>query len=237
MIDFFDVSLYLSAMEFIQNDIVAILGPQSSSLVRIMSPIIEALKVPLLSFATDPNLSSMGYPFVVQTTPSDVYQMDAIADLINYFGWREITAIYTDDNYGRNGIASLSGRLAGHMCKITYRAPMSMDVDTHNIETLLMEAMLQESRVFVLHTHHDQGLKVLEVARALLMLENGFVWIATSWLIDVVETHSPLPSNIQCNIQGLLTLRVHTPNSNHNINFHLNGVAYSEKIMRITRLD
>ncbi|CAO2827834.1 unnamed protein product [Amaranthus hypochondriacus] len=209
----------VQTMEFIQNDIVAIVGPQSSGLAHILSPVVEALKVPLLSFATDPNLSSMEDPFVVQTTPSDVYQMDAIADLINYFGWREVTAIYTDDNYGRNGIASLGDRLAENLCKITYRVSMSMDVEIDKIETLLMEAMLQESRIFVLHTHHDQGLKVLEVARALLMFENGFVWIATSWLTDVFETHSPLPSNIQTNIQGLLTLRVHTPNSNRNINF------------------
>ncbi|XP_057543563.1 glutamate receptor 3.6-like isoform X1 [Amaranthus tricolor] len=207
-------------MAFMDDDIVAIIGPQSSVLAHVVSPIAAGFRIPLLAFAaTDPALSSIEYPFIVRTTQSDLYQMDAIADLINYFGWREVATIYTDDNYGRNGIASLGDKLAENGGKISYRAPMSLGISSDEIKRLLFQVISQESRIFVLHTYHSYGLKVLEVARSLQMLENGFVWIATSWLMDVIETDSPLPSNAQNDIQGLLTLRVYTPNSNLKLNF------------------
>ena len=57
------------------------------------------------------------------------------------------------------------------------------------------------------------------MARSLQIIDEGFVWIATSWLTDVIDTDSPLPSESQSDVQGLLTFRVHTPNSNLKLNF------------------
>ncbi|KAL2905979.1 Glutamate receptor 3.6 [Bienertia sinuspersici] len=51
------------------------------------------------------------------------------------------------------------------------------------------------------------------------MLDNGYVWIATSWLSDVIDTDSPLSSNAESDIQGLLTLRPHTRHSQLKENF------------------
>ncbi|XP_057529668.1 glutamate receptor 3.6-like [Amaranthus tricolor] len=214
---FLGVAQTISLME---EDIVAIIGPQSSVVAHVVSPVAEGLKVPILSFAaTDPSLSLIEYPFIVQTTRNDLYQMDAVADLINYYGWREVTAIYIDDDYGRNGIASLDDSLAKNSCRISYKAPMSLGLSRDEIKRLLFQVILQESRIFVLHTYQSYGLKVLEVARSLQIIDEGFVWIATSWLTDVIDTDSPLPSESQSDVQGLLTFRVHTPNSNLKLNF------------------
>ena len=137
-----------------EEDIVAIIGPQSSVVAHVVSPVAEGLKVPILSFAaTDPSLSLIEYPFIVQTTRNDLYQMDAVADLINYYGWREVTAIYIDDDYGRNGIASLDDSLAKNSCRISYKAPMSLGLSRDEIKRLLFQVILQESRIFVLHTY------------------------------------------------------------------------------------
>ncbi|KAK4492779.1 hypothetical protein RD792_000099 [Penstemon davidsonii] len=46
-------------------------------------------------------LSSLQYPYFLRTTTSDYFQMYAIADLVSYFGWREVVAIFVDDDYGR----------------------------------------------------------------------------------------------------------------------------------------
>ena len=93
-------------MTIIESGVVAIIGPQSSVIVHAVSQVAKGLQVPLLSFAaTDPTLSSLQYPFFVRTTQNDLFQMAAIADIVDYYGWREVTAIYTDDDYGRNGIA------------------------------------------------------------------------------------------------------------------------------------
>lgn len=210
----------VETMKLMEDQIVAMIGPQSSVIAHVVSDIAKGLKIPLLSFAgTDPTLSSTEYPFVVPTTQNDLFQMAAVANIVNYFGWREVTAIYTDDNYGRNGIASLSDKLIEKQCKISYKAPMSPQLNRDDIRNVLFQVVSQESRVLVLHTYDDYGLKVLEVARSLQMFESGYVWIATSWLSDVIDTDSPFSSNAQSDVQGLLTLRPHTPDSQLKENF------------------
>ncbi|CAO2830717.1 unnamed protein product [Amaranthus hypochondriacus] len=210
----------VDAMTIIESGVVAIIGPQSSVIAHVVSQVAKGLQVPLLSFAaTDPTLSSLEYPFFVRTTQNDLFQMAAIADIVDYYGWREVTAIYTDDDYGRNGIADLGDKLAEKRCTISYKARMSPQLSQEDIRNVLYEVALQESRILVLHTYNNYGLEVLQVAQSLHMLDKGYVWIATNWLSDVIDTNSPLSQGALLNVQGLLTLRVHTPNSQLKRNF------------------
>lgn len=205
---------FVSAMTIIESGVVAIIGPQSSVIAHVVSQVAKGLQVPLLSFAaTDPTLSSLEYPFLVRTSQNDLFQMAAIADILTYYEWREVTAIYTDDDYGRNGIAALGDKLAERRCTISYKARMNPELNREDIRNVLFQVSLQESRIIILHTYNNYGLEVLEIARSLHMLDRGYVWIATNWLSDVIDTDSP-PSPVALNnVQGLLTLRVHTPNS------------------------
>ncbi|CAO2830716.1 unnamed protein product [Amaranthus hypochondriacus] len=210
----------VEAMTIIESGVVAIIGPQSSVVAHVVSQVAKGVQVPLLSFAaTDPTLSSLEYPFFVRTTQNDLFQMAAIADIIDYYGWREVTAIYTDDDYGRNGISDLGDKLAAKRCTISYKARMSPQLSQEDIRDVLYDVSLQESRILVLHTYNDYGLQVLEVAKSLHMLEKGHVWIATNWLSDIMDTNSPLSQGTLDNIQGLLTLRVYTPDSQRKRNF------------------
>ncbi|KAM1429417.1 hypothetical protein ACFX2I_045616 [Malus domestica] len=110
-------------MELINNDVVAAVGPQSSGIAHVISHVVNELHVPLLSFgATDPSLAALKYPYFVRTTQSDYFQMYAVADLVEYFGWREVIAIFVDDDYGRNGISILADALAVKRSKISYEA-------------------------------------------------------------------------------------------------------------------
>ncbi|KAL4572626.1 hypothetical protein LXL04_019406 [Taraxacum kok-saghyz] len=60
------------------------IGPESSVLTHTISYLVKELQIPLLSLtATDPTLSSLQYPFFIQTTHSDLFQMAAIADIID----------------------------------------------------------------------------------------------------------------------------------------------------------
>ncbi|CAH1429986.1 unnamed protein product [Lactuca virosa] len=103
----------MEALQFMENESVALIGPESSVLAHMISHVVSELQVPLLSFtATDPTLSSLEYPFFIRTTNSDLFQMAAIADIIDYYEWRQIVVIYIDDDHGRNGITSLADQLA-----------------------------------------------------------------------------------------------------------------------------
>ncbi|OAY62998.1 Glutamate receptor 3.1 [Ananas comosus] len=97
----------IEVLQFMETDIVAVVGPQCSTIAHIISYIANELHVPLLSFATDPTLSSIQFPFFVRSTQNDLFQMTAIAEMVDYYQWRQVIAIYVDDEYGRNGIAAL----------------------------------------------------------------------------------------------------------------------------------
>ena len=153
-----------------ETDTVAIIGPQSSVVAHIISHVANELKVPLLSFgATDPTLSSLQFPFFVRTTQSDLYEMTAVADIVDFYGWKAVIAIFIDDDYGRNGMLALEDKLAERRCRISYKAGISpgSGVNRGEIMDLLIKVALMESRIIVLHVNPDSGFLVLSVAQYL----------------------------------------------------------------------
>ncbi|CAL5324175.1 unnamed protein product [Camellia sinensis] len=208
------------ALKFMETDTVAIIGPQASDLAHVISHIANELQVPLLSFsATDPTLSSLQYPFFVRTSQNDLFQMAAIADIVQYYEWREVIAIYVDDDYGRNGISALADQLAMKRCQISYKAPLTSQASQTEIQDVLVQVALAESRILVVHMHPSSGLDVLSVAQYLGMTGSGYVWIATNWLSTILDTNSPLPRETMDKIQGLITLRIYTPDTKLKRNF------------------
>ncbi|KAB2063677.1 hypothetical protein ES319_A10G232700v1 [Gossypium barbadense] len=150
-----------------------------------------------MSFSsTDPTLSPIQFPFFVRTAQNDLYQMSAIAEIIDHYEWREVIAIYEDDDHGRNGIAALGDKLAERRCRISYKARLSPEPTRDEITDVLVKVALRESRILVVHVPGSWGLKVFSVAQYLGMLGTGYVWIATNWLSTV-----------------LVTLRMYTPDS------------------------
>ncbi|RDX88282.1 Glutamate receptor 3.6 [Mucuna pruriens] len=202
------------ALQLMATQTVAIIGPQTSTTAHVISHIANELQVPLLSFtATDPTLSSLQFPFFIRTAFSDIYQMTAIADLVNYFGWREVIAVYGDDDHGRNGMGALGDKLVERRCKISFKAPMTPEATREEITDVLVQVALAESRVIVLHTSTAWGPKVLSVAKSLGMMENGYVWITTTFLSTWLDINSPLSSDATDDMQGVITLRMYIPDS------------------------
>ncbi|XP_024036251.1 glutamate receptor 3.6 isoform X2 [Citrus clementina] len=163
--------------------------------------------------ATDPSLSSLQYPFFVRTTQSDLYQMAAIADIVDYFGWRNVIALYVDDDHGRNGIAALGDKLAEKRCWLSHKVPLSPKGSRNQIIDTLLTVSSMMSRILVLHTYDIWGLEVLNAAKHLRMMESGYVWIVTDWLSSILDTDSQLHSEKMDDIQGVLTLRMYTQSS------------------------
>lgn len=198
-------------------DTVAIIGPQSSVMAHVLSHLANELHIPLLSFtALDPSLSPLQYPYFIQTAPSDLYQMTAIADMVNYFGYRQVTAVYSDDDQSRNGITKLGDKLAEKRCKISYKAPVFPEplATREDVKNALLKVRSMEPRVIVVHTYTTTGLLVFDVAQDLGMMTSGYVWIATAWLSTIIDSKSTtLKTNSTTTLVGVLTLRPHTPDS------------------------
>lgn len=208
--------LFILALRFMEKDIVGIIGPQCSVVAHMISHMANELRVPLLSFAvTDPVMSPLQFPYFIRTSQSDLYQMDAIASIVDYYGWKEVIAVFVDDDYGRNGVAALNDKLASRRLRITYKAGLHPDnaANKNEIMNLLIKIMLLQPRIIVIHVYSELGFAVFKEAKYLGMMGNGYVWIATDWLSTTLDSSSPLPSERLETIQGVLVLRPHTPDS------------------------
>ncbi|XP_073114031.1 glutamate receptor 3.5 isoform X2 [Elaeis guineensis] len=204
----------IEALQLMEKDVVAIIGPQSSGIGHVISHVVNELHVPLLSFAaTDPTLSSLEYPYFIRTIHSDYFQMNAIADIVQYYGWRKVTAIFVDDDYGRGGISALGDALASRRAEISYKAAFPPDADINMISDLLVKVNLMESRVFIVHVNPDSGLTVFSIAKKMGMMNSGYVWIATDWLAAILDSTKPVDPNTMSLIQGVVVLHQHTADS------------------------
>lgn len=204
----------INALQLMEIDVVSIIGPQSSGITHVVSHVANELHVPLLSFAaTDPTLASLQYPYLMRVTHSDYFQMNAIADLVEMYGWREVIAIFVDDDYGRGGIAALGDALAKRLGKISYKAALPLHANSSVINDLLVQVNLMESRVYVVHVNPDSGLNVFSVAKMLGMMNNGYVWIATDWLASVLDSSELSDPRTMSLIQGVIVFRQYTPDS------------------------
>ncbi|KAH9627098.1 hypothetical protein KSS87_006746 [Heliosperma pusillum] len=204
----------MGALQFMETDVVAVIGPQTSSMAHVLSHLANELHVPFLSFtALDPTLSPIQYPYFFQTAPNDLFQMTAIAEIVGYFQWNQVIAIYTDDEQSRNGITALGDKLSERRCRISYKAVLPPDLKNKSgmIEKELEKVKMMESRILVVQTLASYGPMILKAAQKLGMLGDGFVWIAGSWLPTILDS-TPTPEIYKMS-QGILTLQLHTPDS------------------------
>ncbi|KAL6880353.1 hypothetical protein ACP4OV_011918 [Aristida adscensionis] len=204
----------IQALELMEKKVVAVVGPQSSGIAHVVSHVVNELRVPLLSFAaTDPALASAQYPFLVRAAHDDASQMAAVAAVVARFGWREVTAVYVDDDFGRGGVDALADALQPSRARVSHKAAFPPGAGRADLADVLERANMMESRVFVVHASPDSGLDVFAAARSLNMLAAGYVWIATDWLAAVLDSSRPPPARAMGLAQGVVTLRPYTPDS------------------------
>ncbi|CAH9116456.1 unnamed protein product [Cuscuta europaea] len=201
----------IGVFQVIDNQAVAIIGPESSAITHMISFIATGLSVPLISFsATDPTLSPSQSPFFIRMAQSDSLQMSALADLIRFHRWREVIAIYVDDEYGRNGISYLGDQLARGMSYIHFKFPLSINFDSSELTTALNNSKNLGPRVYVVHIYPDSMLRFFKVAQKLDMMRSNYVWFATDWLSSSLESSLQNQTSLGF-LEGVVGLRPYIP--------------------------
>eukprot|EP00253_Pinus_taeda_P021570 PITA_21570 len=202
-----------AAFDLFENEVVAIIGPQASEVAEFILHLCDAAKVPIVSFSvTSPLLSNNRFPYFVRMAHSDALQMQPIAALVQAYGWRRITAIYSDDEIGTGAVASLSDSLRDVGSELEYRTVIPLSADHIVIEEKLYKLMTKESRVFVSYMQSvDLSSKLFMKAHEIGMMDSGYVWITTdefTSLWDVLLN----PSSIEY-MQGLLGVKTYIQKS------------------------
>ncbi|KAL4361369.1 hypothetical protein GQ457_04G017060 [Hibiscus cannabinus] len=195
----------IEAFQVIEQEAVAIIGPQSSSIAHMVSSIANSLQVPLVLYATtDSSLSAKQFSFFVWTVQSDSNQMTVMASLVDFYGWKEVIAIYVDDDYGRNGIAALNNELDKQMVKSFYRLPLPLYLKQSDIVALLKESKLLGPRVYIVHVNPDPQLRIFVAAEMLQMMTSDYVWFATDWISTTIDSFALMNRTALRVLQGVV---------------------------------
>ncbi|KAF5175226.1 Glutamate receptor [Thalictrum thalictroides] len=200
-----------AAMELLKNPgVQVIIGPQKSVQTEFIVDIGENFHIPIISFsATSPSLYSRS-PYFVRTTPDDHTQVKAIASVAQAFGWRKVILIHEDTDYGNRLIPHLINAFQDINTHILYRSAIPQFATDDHIYEELHKLMVMHTSVFIVHMSAPFGSQFFLKAKEMGMMTEGYVWIITNGLMNVLESLEP---TVLDSMQGVLGVNPYIPKS------------------------
>ncbi|KAG6409698.1 hypothetical protein SASPL_127740 [Salvia splendens] len=201
-----------AGLDLLKNvQVQAILGPTFSSQASFLISLGEEAQVPIISYsATSPSLSSTGSPYFFRATLSDATQVDAIADIVEAFGWREVIPVYEENNFGEGIMPYLSDALGRVNARIPYRSVISTLATDDQIEAELYKLMTMQTRVFVVHMLSPLASRLFIIARKIGLMSRDCAWIVTNGITNELEL---LDQSTLESMLGVIGVRHHVPRS------------------------
>ncbi|XP_039165547.1 glutamate receptor 2.8 [Eucalyptus grandis] len=207
-----------AVLDLIENEEVhAILGPKWSSQAKFVIDLGGKAQVPIISFsATSPSLSPTHSPYFVRTAYDDSSQVDALAAVVQAYGWREITLVYEDTDYGNGLVPYLVDAFQKVDARISYRSVIPPSPEDVDIVKELNNLLTRQTRVFLVHMTAMIGSRFFALAHNAGMMSEEFAWIVTDGLSSSLD---PVISKALDSMQGVVGVRPHVPRSESRINF------------------
>ncbi|GAB5373105.1 hypothetical protein AAMO2058_001721800 [Amorphochlora amoebiformis] len=166
----------------LSNRCVALLGPNSSSTSKAVSPIATVYKAPHVSYAaTSPELSDkLTYPEFFRTPPEDSAQAKAIVQFIQNIGWKRFNVINSLDTYGNTGAKVLISLATSIGLSVPVQQELfAAEMDTGIINQALESIRRSDVRVTVIFMLEGLAARVLTQAKQLNMYGEGYLWMST----------------------------------------------------------
>ena len=204
-----------------QTVVAGVVGASSSYISELLNIEMFGLsQLPHISYAsTAAHLSDKStYDYFFRTVPSDSLQARAMADIIVHFNWTYIFALFSDDNYGREGIdaltAALNSKNYNQSCiakriLLPYRSLNSQDYDD------IIESMSQEwvrnASVAVLFGYEEQATEVIHAIMRVTDNTTRRILEDITWIASNGWSQSLPPESFQ-RVKGMIGLVPHTGN-------------------------
>ncbi|KAI3492329.1 hypothetical protein L1887_43259 [Cichorium endivia] len=206
-----------AAIDLLKNtQVLAILGPQKSSQADFVLDIAQRSNVPMISPATNPDLSPIRTPYFIRIAQASSIQAQPIAALVKSFGWREVVFVYEDTDFGRGPIPYLSDAMVNISAQVKYRTLLPSSSSDDRILQELYKLKTMQTRVFVVHMLPALASRFFKKADEAGMMAQGYAWIITDVLTGLL--HQLDPQSID-SMQGVLGVKPYIPPSNQLTNF------------------
>lgn len=209
------------------EEVHAIIGPQTSAQAKFVINLGGKAKVPIISFsATSPSLSPTDNEnkFFIRSAHDDSSQVKALASIVKAYGWREIILIYEDSDYGSGLIPYVIHALQEFDTRVHNRSVISSNANDNEILVELKKLKKSRTTIFLVHMTASLGSKLFKQAKIAGMMSEGYAWIVTEGLSTLLDPVRDMES-----MQGVLGLRPHIPNSKKLEHFKLRWIKSADK--------
>ncbi|PIA28586.1 hypothetical protein AQUCO_06800032v1 [Aquilegia coerulea] len=214
------VSAVFEAVNLLKDvEVHAIVGPQKSAQAEFVVEQGNKSQVPVISFsATSPSLSRSHMPYFIRMIQNDTYQLEAIASIIQAFGWKEVILIYEETDYGNGIIHFLLDAFQSIDVRVSYRSVINPLATGDEVLKELHKLSTMKTRIFVVHMVSPLGplffLKVKETG----LMTAGNAWIITEELTSLLAS---MNFSVIDSMRGVLGIRPYIPRTKERDNFRL----------------
>ncbi|CAM9787268.1 unnamed protein product [Bubo scandiacus] len=182
-----------------QPRVTAVIGPHKSDLCLLTAKLFSFFLIPQVSYkASSEKLSNTDlYPSFYRTVPSDKNLAEAVALLLNKFGWNWIATIASDDEYGRGAQELFLSTAGNHSICIAFEGLIPTDLTDSKAKSQLEDTikLINKTKVniIVLFAFSQPVQALLE--HSIRMGLSKKVWIGTeAWMLSNIAASIP---NIQ----------------------------------------
>uniref|UniRef100_A0A8C8AY36 Taste receptor type 1 member 3 n=1 Tax=Otus sunia TaxID=257818 RepID=A0A8C8AY36_9STRI len=182
-----------------QPRVTAVIGPHQSDLCLLTAKLFSFFLIPQVSYkASSEKLSNTDlYPSFYRTVPSDKNLVEAVALLLNKFGWNWIATIASDDEYGRGAQELFLSTAGNHSICIAFEGLIPTDLTDSKAKNQLEDTikLINKTKVniIVLFAFSQPVQALLE--HSIRMGLSKKVWIGTeAWMLSNIAASIP---NIQ----------------------------------------
>ncbi|XP_030535614.2 glutamate receptor 2.7-like isoform X2 [Rhodamnia argentea] len=207
-----------SAVELLENKKVdALIGPQTSEEAELLAELGDT--VPIISFsASSPFLSQYKNPNFIRMTTNDNFQVEAIAALVQEFGWRELVMVHEDSSYGNGIIPNLLLALEEGNARVARRTVIPPQAGDIYVEAQLYKLMALSANIFIVHMSASLASRFFLKVNELGMMTTGYGWLVTDGIVNELTA---MDQSVLDSMQGVVGLRPYIPPSELLRNFSL----------------
>ncbi|XP_073342394.1 extracellular calcium-sensing receptor-like [Pagrus major] len=168
--------------------VIGIVGDSSSTSSIAISSVIGSYRVPMVSyFATCSCLSDrQKFPSFFRTIPSDAFQVQAMIQILNHFGWTWAGLLVSDDDYGLHAARSFQSDFvrSGGGC-LAYVEILPWENDRAELRRIVDVMKKSTARVVIGFAHESHMINLME--EVVRQNVTGLQWIASeAWTAAAV---------------------------------------------------